>query len=85
MFVYMYVVLINTFCVSYIDQVDFQSSVPSASHYGETSKNKLRIRNLHSAWSCTAFIIIIVYFYICILMQVEFQYVLVRYNIVKSF
>ena len=46
-FVYLYVVLINTFRVPDIDQVDFPSLVSSSSLYAGKTKNKLLIRNLH--------------------------------------
>ena len=50
-FVYLCVVLINTFRVPRIDKVDFLSPVPSASLYAGTPKNKPHLRNLKSSSS----------------------------------
>ena len=83
-FVYRYVVLINTFRVPHIDEVDFLSPVPSASLYAGTPKNKPHLRNLQSSSSYlqVRLLLLLCTFIFVFLMQVEFQYALVRYNIV---
>ena len=84
MFCKRYVVFINTFRVSRIDEVDFLSPVPSASLYAGPPKNKPHLRNLQSSSSFlqVRHLLLLCTFKFVFFMQVEFQYALVRYNIV---